>query len=94
MLFARISEAFPLFCPRCGEPMRIIPFVTEVQSTQRILEHLSEPSNPRRLPMPESFHPSGRTGTAALAPGHRMPAPESPPTHRGRRFRLGADPFH
>ena len=27
---------------------------------------------------------------AALAPGHRMPSPESPPTHRGRRFRRRA----
>jgi hypothetical protein len=29
-----------------------------------------------------------------VAPEHRMPTPESPPAHRGRRFRAGADRFH
>jgi hypothetical protein len=44
MLLARIYEVFPLVCPRCGEPMQIIAFVTEVDSIQRILEHLGEPT--------------------------------------------------
>jgi hypothetical protein len=34
------------------------------------------------------------TGTAAFAPGHRMPAPESPQTQPGRFVRPGADRFH
>jgi hypothetical protein len=29
MLLARIYEAFPLTCPRCGVEMRIIAFITE-----------------------------------------------------------------
>ena len=29
-------QVFPLFCFRCGEPMRIIAFVTAMDSIQRI----------------------------------------------------------
>jgi hypothetical protein len=32
MLMARIYEVFPLECPACGHPMRIIAFVTEAAS--------------------------------------------------------------
>jgi hypothetical protein len=32
ILMARIYEVFPLKCPTCGHPMRIIAFVTEVVS--------------------------------------------------------------
>ena len=31
-------QVFPLLCTGCGKPMRIIAFVTEVGSVQRILE--------------------------------------------------------
>jgi len=45
-LLARIYEVFPLICPQCGEPMRIIAFVTDGDAIQRILEHLGEPTQP------------------------------------------------
>jgi hypothetical protein len=44
MLLARIYEVFPLLCPRCGEAMALIGFITERGSIQRILEHLGEPT--------------------------------------------------
>jgi hypothetical protein len=39
-----IYEGFPLLCPRCGEPMKLIAFVTEVNPLKRIPEHLGEPT--------------------------------------------------
>jgi hypothetical protein len=59
MLLARIYEVFPLVCPRCGEPMRILAFVTDLCSIKRILEPLGEPTQPpliapaRAPPLPE-----------------------------------------
>lgn len=49
MLMARNYEVLPLFCPRCGAPMRNIALVTEWRAVQRILDHLGEPSQPPRL---------------------------------------------
>jgi len=44
MWLARIYEVFPLRCPRCGKPMRIIAFVTDSGSITRILAYLGEPT--------------------------------------------------
>ncbi len=44
ILIARIYEVFPLECPTCGHPMRIIAFVTEAASIVKILRHIGEPS--------------------------------------------------
>ncbi len=49
MLLARIYEAFPLLCPRCGGEMRIIAFVTEAVTVQKILTALGESTLPPRL---------------------------------------------
>jgi hypothetical protein len=38
MLLARIYEPFPLTCRRCGTQMRIVAFVTEASTVQRILD--------------------------------------------------------
>ena len=46
MLLARIYEALPLVCPRCGSSMRIIAFITASAEVKRILEHIGEPSEP------------------------------------------------
>ncbi|AGA32600.1 putative transposase [Thioalkalivibrio nitratireducens DSM 14787] len=46
MLLARIYEAFPLTCPRCGAEIRIIGFVTEAVDVRAILEHIGEPATP------------------------------------------------
>jgi hypothetical protein len=49
MLLARIYEAFPLTCPTCGTPMRIVAFITEASAVQRILDHIGEPATPPRI---------------------------------------------
>jgi hypothetical protein len=49
MLIARIYEALPLLCPRCGNPMKIIAFITEPASLSRILTHLGVPTKPPSL---------------------------------------------
>lgn len=49
MLIARIYEALPLLCPRCGSPMKIIAFITEPASLSRILNHLGVPTKPPPL---------------------------------------------
>ena len=49
MLIARIYEALPLLCPRCGSPMKIIAFITDPASLSRILTHLGVPTKPPAL---------------------------------------------
>ena len=40
-LLRRIFEVDPLACPRCCEEMRIVAFITEPKTIDRILEHLT-----------------------------------------------------
>ena len=47
-LLRRIFEADPLACPRCGEEMRIVAFITEPNVIDRILEHLRRTHASRR----------------------------------------------
>jgi len=49
MLLARLYEVFPLLCPSCGAPMRIIAFITDTPAICQILEHIGEPSTPPPL---------------------------------------------
>ena len=53
-------QVFSLLCPRCGEPMRIIAFVKDVGSIQRILASLGEPTQPPGSPPPPAVRPMGR----------------------------------
>jgi hypothetical protein len=46
LLLARIYEILPLDCPQCGEPMRIIAFITEAPVIESILRCLGEPTEP------------------------------------------------
>ena len=46
MLMARIFEIFPLSCPKCNHPMRIISFIKDGHSVRKILNHINEPSEP------------------------------------------------
>jgi hypothetical protein len=60
MLLARIYEALPLVCPRCGNSMRIIAFIMNASDVKRILEHVGEaseppPVSPSRAPPEEEF---------------------------------------
>jgi hypothetical protein len=47
-LLRRIFEVDPLACPRCGETMRIVAFITEPNTIDRILEHLRRTGASRR----------------------------------------------
>lgn len=44
LLLARIYEILPLECPRCGEPMPVIAFITEARVITSILKCLGEPT--------------------------------------------------
>ena len=66
-LLRRILEVDPLACPRCGEEMRIVSFITEPKTIDRILEHLRrrtetsrrrQPAPPRRWKSPASTAPA------------------------------------
>jgi hypothetical protein len=46
MLIARIYEALPLLCPKCGQPMKTISFITEPEPINKILRHIGEPTEP------------------------------------------------
>jgi len=46
MLLARIYEVWPLACPRCGSPLRVISFITDPAVIEKILRHLDEPIKP------------------------------------------------
>jgi hypothetical protein len=63
MLLARIYEAFPLSCPTCGTEMRIVAFITEASTVQRILNCLSASLLPHRGSPPRADLHSGRRTT-------------------------------
>jgi hypothetical protein len=44
LLGAPRMQVFPLRCPRCEEPMRLIAFLTDSGSTTRIFAYLGEPT--------------------------------------------------
>jgi superfamily I DNA/RNA helicase len=48
-MMARIYEVFPLECPACGPPMRIITFVTAAASIVKLLSHIGEPTQPLEI---------------------------------------------
>ena len=51
-MIRRIYEVDPLVCPRCGEPMRIVAFITEPKVIARILRHLGARAAEGRSPPP------------------------------------------
>lgn len=53
-LLRRIFEVDPLACPRCGAEMRIVSFITEPKTIDRILDHLRRrtETTPRRQRAP------------------------------------------
>jgi hypothetical protein len=58
LLLARIYDVLPLVCPRCGQAMKILAFVTESASVRRILEHAGEAVRPPPL-APSRAPPQG-----------------------------------
>jgi hypothetical protein len=49
-LLRRVYEVDPLVCPRCGEAMRIIAFITEPKVVDTILRHLAAKGLDARSP--------------------------------------------
>jgi hypothetical protein len=49
-LLRRIMEVDPLACPRRGETMRVVAFITEPKVIDRILDHLRRTHATRRRP--------------------------------------------
>jgi hypothetical protein len=85
-LLARIHEVFPLQCPDCGAPMRILAFLTEPGPVQAILRHLGLPATPPPL-SPARGPPQADLGfdrepdldldqTPAFDPGQPEPVPD------------------
>jgi hypothetical protein len=54
MLIARIFEVMPLLCIHCGQPMKIISFVTEPLTIKTILNAISEDPEPPQLAQPRA----------------------------------------
>jgi hypothetical protein len=48
MLLARIYEALALSCPICHGQMRIIAFINDAGTVNKILEHIGESTRPPR----------------------------------------------
>jgi hypothetical protein len=49
VLIARIYEVFPLVCPICGGPMRLIAFITHSADIRQILNHIGVESEPPNI---------------------------------------------
>ena len=67
-LLRRIFEVDPLKCPRCGETkMRIVSFITEPKTIDRILDHLRRTQATRtrpRAPPPRRWKSAASTASA------------------------------
>lgn len=49
MLLARIYEALPLSCPICHSQMRIVVFINDAGTVNKILDHIGESTRPPRI---------------------------------------------
>lgn len=49
MLLVRIYEALPLSCPICHGQMRIIAFINDAGTVNKILNHIGESTRPPRI---------------------------------------------
>jgi hypothetical protein len=58
LLLTRIYECLPLLCPHCGTPMRIIAFVMDPPTIERILRHIDQPTEPPAV-LPARSPPQG-----------------------------------
>ena len=56
--FRRIFDTDPLICTECGEPMRIIAFITDQLEVAKILEHIGEQTSRPPPLMPTDPVPS------------------------------------
>jgi hypothetical protein len=51
-LIAKVFQADPLVCRRCGGPLRVVAYITDALAIRQILEHLD--LSPPEKPPPES----------------------------------------
>jgi len=75
MLIARIYEALPLLCPRCGSPMKIIAFITDPASLSRIPvenSHHCEPGAAKTAAPTWEYPQNPRTSTPHAHPRNRI----------------------
>jgi hypothetical protein len=65
-LLRRLFEVDPLACPRCGTEMRIVAFLTDPTTINRILDHLRRTHTSRRRPRapPRRWTSPARTASA------------------------------
>ena len=87
-LIAKVYQADPLVCRRCGGPLKVVAYITDELSITRILDHLglSPPPQEKPPPDPGGDPRAGRRG-GARDPGRPRTAPSRPPwisTQRGR----------
>lgn len=77
-LLARIYEVLPLRCPACGGEMKVLAFITDPLTVQRILRHLA--ISPRPPPVSPPRRPPQRElafdQTPAFDPAEPEPIPE------------------
>jgi hypothetical protein len=65
-LLRRIFEVDPLRCPRCGDAIRIVGFMTQPRVIAQILDRLRHAATPTRRPRaPPRRRTSPRTATSA-----------------------------
>jgi hypothetical protein len=91
---ARIYDFFPLQCPQCGGPVRIIAFITDAPSIRAILNHLGEPTAP-----PTRYAnggPEGHIAHQVFGEGPRdiVFVPDHPTNASRRRAGPRHDPVH
>ncbi len=55
-LIYRIYEVDPLTCTQCGAEMKIIAFITDHHTIQKILDHRDKNAAEPRAPPPTSSH--------------------------------------
>mgnify|MGYP002813751958 CR=1 FL=1 len=82
MLLARIYEAFPLLCPICHSPMRIIAFINDADTVNKILDHIGESTRPPRIspargpPLWEAAAAAEQAGNDPQWDSSAQPAPQ------------------
>jgi hypothetical protein len=82
MLLARIYEAMPLICPICHSQMRIIAFINDAGTVNKILDHIGESNRPPRIapargpPLWEAAAAAEQAGNDPQWDSSAQPAPE------------------
>jgi hypothetical protein len=68
ILVARIYEVWPLVCLRCSSAMKLIAFIIEPFTIQKILNHIGLPTEPPRLTPARDPHRVEMTFAADVLP--------------------------